>query len=675
MKRLLDLVSLVLIGLSALPAAAQDPNACDVAGEAPDVIVGDLDGIERHGTSLGITAYSFGTWSCNVGTCWLNWFSETSEHPVIGQNMFRLKNGRFEQIGQSWLKHGFFALSEQLCSTGCLDTDGTHLGVNCSDPYSSGLNGYQPGLGPKSEVIASRGLFPYPFSTEGQAGNVVYKRLQVHNEDLAPNQNSGALYFVEGQYVTADDAAAHNNNNNASYRQITISETAFGVYTPTLIGTTQRTIPAIHAWQVNDPGVTETAVDVPVDGRFIVAARATDLGGGVWHYEYAVHNLNSHRSAQSFTVPLPPGVVVSNAGFHDVDYHSGEPYDGTDWTVTIGSSSISWSTDTFAVNPNANALRWGTLYNFRFDADVPPANDVAVLGLFRTGSPASVNVATVTPQLCDGDGICEAGENCNNCPGDCVHSAPNAGVCGNGICEPSVGEDCLSCGTDCRGVQGGTPANRFCCGDGAGQNPVGCADARCSQSGFTCSNVVSICCGDGSCQGAENRCNCRQDCGQPSALEVSCSNAQDDDCDGATDCVDTECCFAAGCTTPDVDGDGFGGCDCNDANAQVWGTPGEARNLMLGDETTLSWTAPADLGGLAVQYDVLRSAAASNFTTGAVCVAADVPAPTAQDAAFPPAGGEFCYLVRATNACPAAAGNGPLGTKSDNTPRPGRICP
>ena len=33
---------------------------------------------------------------------------------------------------------------------------------------------------------------------------------------------------------------------------------------------------------------------------------------------------------------------------------------------------MTWSTETFATNQNANAIRWGTLYNFRFDADRPP---------------------------------------------------------------------------------------------------------------------------------------------------------------------------------------------------------------------------------------------------------------------------------------------------------------
>src|SRR4029453_11757610 len=112
-----------------------------------------------------------------------------------------------------------------------------------------------------------------------------------------------------------------------------------------------------------------TFIQIPNDGLFILAAKATALGGGMWHYEYALQNMNSDRSGQSFSVPLPGGAIVNNIGFHDVDSHSGEPYVLTDWGAAVGSGSITWSSETFAQNVNANALRWGTLYNFRFDAN------------------------------------------------------------------------------------------------------------------------------------------------------------------------------------------------------------------------------------------------------------------------------------------------------------------
>ncbi|HKQ60524.1 MAG TPA: hypothetical protein VJS92_04515 [Candidatus Polarisedimenticolaceae bacterium] len=380
----------------AFAAWADDPNVCDAPGESPDVIVGDLQGISSYSPSVGgISAFSIGTYSCNVGTCWLSWNANTSSHPVIAQNMFRLKNNRFEQIGQSWLKHGFYALSTQLCSTGCVGTDGSHLGVNCSDPYDAGLNGEQDGLGPKFEVDSSAGSFPYPFTGAGLTGNSIYKRLQVHNTDLDPAQNAGAQYFIEGQYVTRDDAEPNNDDNNASYRPITISGSG-GSFTAALAGTTQRTLPAIRAWKLANPAVVETIVDAP-DGRFNVAALATDLGGGLWSYEYAVQNFNSNRSAQAFVVPISDNLPVSNLGFHDVDYHSGEPFDGTDWAPTVSANSVSWATTSYALNVNANALRWGTLYNFRFQAAAPPQAVSGSLVLFRPGTPASVSFATIGP--------------------------------------------------------------------------------------------------------------------------------------------------------------------------------------------------------------------------------------------------------------------------------------
>ncbi len=126
------------------------------------------------------------------------------------------------------------------------------------------------------------------------------------------------------------------------------------------------------AWAWVDKQVVIESVDVPGDGRFYLGYRASDLGGGTWTYEYALQNLNSVRSVGSFAVGVPAGVSVTAPGFHDVDYHSGEPYALTDWTATVTSDKISWATQTYAQNQLANALRWGTLYNFRFDANAEP---------------------------------------------------------------------------------------------------------------------------------------------------------------------------------------------------------------------------------------------------------------------------------------------------------------
>lgn len=469
---------------------------CPQAG-GPDVIVGELYNIANYTKVGSIDAFTVGTISCNIGDANLSWVSSTNQHPVIGQNIFRLNNGRFEHIGQSWLKHGFTALTNNDCGCGCSGVGGSQLGVGCSDPYSAGLNGSQSGLGPKFEVNAFTGFFAYPFTGQGTSGNSIFKRIQVAVSDIDPAQNGGGSYFIEGHYVTPDDAAAGNQHNNTSYRSVTFSDSnSDGDWDIALGGSTIREQAGIRAWKTTDPTVTETDVIVPSDGLVIVSSKATNLGGGLYHYEYAVQNLNCERSIGSFTVPIPSGTSVSNVGFHDVDYHSGEPFDGTNWTPTVGSTTVSWATTPYGTNPNANALRWGTLYNFRFDANVQPISSTVTLGVFKPGSPTSVTAAAVvpfgTPPVC-GDSQVGPGEDCD--PPDGVHcDAQCHWICGDGVTQS--GEEC---------DDGNTVNNDGCtnnctlpaCGDGILQSGEECDDGN-TVNNDSCTNACTLpVCGDG----------------------------------------------------------------------------------------------------------------------------------------------------------------------------------
>jgi hypothetical protein len=425
-------VSGLLVGVAAVTCASA------VAVAQPDVIVGDMPnfarwtGIDQGGGNI-ISAYSIATTSCNLGNQTLQWVQSTNQHPVIPQNMYRLKtvsgSKRFEQIGQSWLKHGFCALQGSLCLSGtpsapnCTPVCGgccSSLGLGCSDPYSNTRNGDQSLLGPRQEVNPWTGSFPYPFVLGwGVLGNSINKRIQVNNNDMNPALNAGSLYFAESSYVHPTEGTNANKNNNYSYRRFLVAGTGTGTpigWNASMTDSTVRTKPAIFAWReygngasggsgVVDPTVTVTVVDDPNGGRFVVAHQVTDLGGGTWHYEYAVLNQNSDRSARAFRVPVPDGVALSNVQFKSIASHSGESKNNNAWAFSQSGGLAQWITDqSFAGNPNANAITWGTMYNFRFDANTAPQNVSAALRTFKVEADLAVTVAAPTPPpICQGD--------------------------------------------------------------------------------------------------------------------------------------------------------------------------------------------------------------------------------------------------------------------------------
>lgn len=367
--------------------------------QGADVIVGSIPSSRTWGAINGVAGYSLATTSCNIGTAELLWISNNNQHPVIGQNIYRVEDGRFEQIGQGWLKHGFFALQQNLCG-GCMPSSsgGSRLGIGCSDPYGSGLNGDQSGLGPRSQVNAFTGAYPYPYNAQGQSGNVAYKRVQVANDDVDPALHPSAVYFGEAQYITPDDAAAGNGWNNVSWVPMSRpGSTTSGAFRLNTSGATRRMESALHAWETVDPNVTLREVRLVTEGRFDVASGVTDLGGGTWRYSYAVFNNNSDFSGQSFTIPIGT-TNVANIGMSFPRSHSGEPFSNADWQMTMANGTISWNCETFGTNANANAIRWGTAYSFWFDAAAPPQAAVASLGLFKPGNPGLQLINLEGPQ-------------------------------------------------------------------------------------------------------------------------------------------------------------------------------------------------------------------------------------------------------------------------------------
>ena len=188
--------------------------------------------------------------------------------------------------------------------------------------------------------------------------------------------------------------------NNASYQQHSVS----GGPTISILAPSVRTVreqPAIMAW--TGATVNQVEPDPGNDGIFFVGYKVTGPNAGVWHYEYAVYNQNLDRAIQSFEVVYPffPPIALNNVGFHAPPQHPGFAHDGTQgdagyssnpWTFTNSFTSATWNSETFAQNPNANAIRFGTLYNFRFDSTAPPDASTANIQFFKTGSPVAVQI-------------------------------------------------------------------------------------------------------------------------------------------------------------------------------------------------------------------------------------------------------------------------------------------
>ncbi|MFT3745987.1 MAG: hypothetical protein QM785_17085 [Pyrinomonadaceae bacterium] len=381
----------------------------------PDVIVGDVNGLAQFGSAVGTqVGLALGTDSCNAGTVNLNWLAlPNNDHPVIPQNLYRMSGGAnntqtFEQIGQSSVKHGFTALTQNICGFGCNGVGNTQLGSGCSDPYVASLNA-GPSLGSRAWVNPYTGFFPASNSVNTHTGHTgdsnVGHRIRTEIADLSTTQNPGATYFAEGQYVTPHEYAwcqanptQCNMNNNVSYRQYSVIGTG-SPFTFSPVGSTQRMKAAINAW--TGASLETIQPDPTQDGIGILGYKVTNTSPGVWHYEYAVYNQNLDRGIQSLTIPVGAGVTISNVGFHGPPQHPGTTFDNTAnnagysstaWDQSQAGGSITWSSETLAQNANANAIRWGTLYNFRFDANVAPQPGAATVGFYKTGSPLSLRV-------------------------------------------------------------------------------------------------------------------------------------------------------------------------------------------------------------------------------------------------------------------------------------------
>ena len=134
----------------------------------------------------------------------------------------------------------------------------------------------------------------------------------------------------------------------------------------------------------------------------------------------------------------------------------------------------------------------------------------------------------------------------------------------------------------------------------------------------------------------------------------------------------------------DLDGDSYeraclavGGDDCDDTDPRVWARTqavGQVKLAKAGTVSVISWNPILDTGGAGnpFTYEIVRSRVPSNFATHptATCLNPGGTELQFNEAATPPPGGVFFYIVRGRNTC----GPGNPGTRSNGTPRDAKDC-
>ncbi|MFT4541881.1 MAG: hypothetical protein ACI841_002242 [Planctomycetota bacterium] len=428
--------ALTLASCALVPTALATPSAPQDSTDLTVLKVGETGSgsFNYWGEDTGVRAYSMSATSCNEGTLPVPFGADTVH---VGQNMFRYHEGRLEQLGFSWVHQDWCAINELGCGT-CQATSCSTLGVGCASTTSGGVNEGSTGYG-KHDLDPTTANFIQP--TTAPTGNLPIKgRLQVPTAAMGL---PGARYLMELQYLCGEDHFDGNARNSVAWREVNTSAANGNVNGSGHV--IRRYECGLEAWAEFDPSVTivELANDLEPTalgaalGHYVLGYNATSLGEGLWRYEYALQNINSDQAVSSFSIPIACGVQLSDIYFHDVDGHSGSPWSSTDWSASQAGGLMTWeSTETHAQSPDANAIRWGELYNFGFTANAAPTSSNAIMGMFKPGPRSAMTTGVDGPcgtPTCGTSSYCLAGANSVSTMGAKISSSGSTSVGANDL--------------------------------------------------------------------------------------------------------------------------------------------------------------------------------------------------------------------------------------------------
>lgn len=382
------------VALLTVPVLAQS-NA--VPGTNAQVYeVTDIAYYGRRGAAYpnGEAGFMIGHSYCNNGTVNIPWVATSGgimidTYPKIAFLLARESGGRMVQVsGKSYCKHStaVYNFASGPCAP-CNSAGGGYFFTGCSDTYSSGINSNRNYLAPTEEINPWLGTWDSQgsyfdrgdpavtgpaatdrvkslTSTMTSAFDAVKNRITVRESELIP----GAAYYGQVQLVIQGEPAA-NRADNLRARPMTISGTGGNWSAATNGASTTGSV--LTRWQGATSELGGNGVD---DGRFLVAVKVTGPTGGLWHYEFAVQNVDNHRGGAAIRIPVDANAVVQNVGFRDID---GDPLN--DWTWSRTANEI-----TFLASAN-NPLDWNTFYNVWFDCDVAPSTGYVEIDQARPG--------------------------------------------------------------------------------------------------------------------------------------------------------------------------------------------------------------------------------------------------------------------------------------------------
>jgi len=343
-----------------------------------------LQTLREAGTKVAITPSASLT---NVGEADIEWYGPFSgQHPYLVWTLYRVTDDEITQLGLSAVKHSYLSINSD-----CPCNPGQVLWVGCSDTYNVATNENQYYLGPREEIETHTGLWEECGSffdgdpVDCQRDDPGYQspwdfRLVIEESDL---QVAGAEYHFEAFYVVKDDLNIFNTMAHMEVDpHLQVETWLFPAVGPLVLGST------VDVWV--DPsappsGAANHTLDTG-EGHVQLAVKTEDLGGGVYRYTYALMNHDFDRQVTAFEVPLSPDGTVQTAGFTAVG-----GWEGSEWMAAVTpEGTLRWE----ASDPN-DALDWGTLFSFLFEADMAPVDSQAQLTALEAGEPAFFVVQTI----------------------------------------------------------------------------------------------------------------------------------------------------------------------------------------------------------------------------------------------------------------------------------------